>query len=369
MNFLIGLLAFFLMLSLIIMIHEAGHFMAARAFGVYCHEFSFGFGPVLWQKQGKNTLFSIRAFPIGGYVSMAGETDYPDQSSDHSDEENEEENDFWLSKVPEDEKLNNKPIWQQVIVMVAGVAMNFLLALVLMVGIIQAQGAVAVPAQPVIYEVLDNTPAAKAGLAGGDRILKITASDGTTLEPTTQNELSQFIQFNPGLSTLEVLRGDETFTTTIQPELDEESQSYLMGYTTQNQVRKVNFFEAIQEGMNRLKDTVVLIFDSFAQLFKGKGVDSLSGPVGIYKVTDRVVSYGLLPYLSLCAMISLNIGIFNLLPIPALDGGRVLILLLEGIFKRKVPVRIVEGIILVSFVALFGLMIFSTYNDIVRFFL
>lgn len=364
MNFFIGLLAFFFMLGVIIMIHEAGHFMAARAFGVYCHEFSFGFGPVLWQKQGKNTLFSIRAFPIGGYVSMAGETDYPEESS-----ENDEESDFWLSKVPENEKLNHKPIWQQIIVMIAGVAMNFLLALVLMVGIIQAQGAVSVPAEPIIYEVLDNTPAAKAGLASGDRILKIIASDGTTLEPTTQNELSQFIQFNSGQSTLEILRGDETFTTTIQPELDEESQSYLMGYTTQNQVRKVNFFEAIQEGIKRLKDTVVLVFESFGQLFKGKGVESLSGPVGIYKVTDRVVSYGLLPYLSLCAMISLNIGIFNLLPIPALDGGRVLILLLEGLFKRKVPVKIVEGIILVSFVALFGLMIFSTYNDIVRFFL
>lgn len=360
MNFLIGLLAFFLMLGFIIMIHEAGHFMAARAFGVYCHEFSFGFGPVLWQKQGKNTLFSIRAFPIGGYVSMAGEVDTP--------EEEEDDEEFWLSKVPDDEKLNHKPIWQQVIVMLAGVTMNFVLAFVLMVGIIQARGVVAMPSQPVIYEVLDNTPAAQAGLMSGDRILKITATDGTVLEPETQTELSQFIQFNPQESTIEVLRGDETFTTTIQPTFDEEAQGYLMGYTTQTQVRQVNFWESIQEAWNQIGSNIALIFDSIGQLFHGKGVDSLSGPVGIYKVTDRAVSYGFLSYLSLCALISLNIGIFNLLPIPALDGGRVFILLLEGIFRRKVPVKVLEGILVASFVALFGLMIFSTYNDIVRFF-
>ena len=363
MNFIIGLLAFFLMLGLIVMIHEAGHFMAARAFGVYCHEFSFGFGPVLWQKQGKNTLFSIRAFPIGGYVSMAGEVDSPTE-----DEEAEDKEESWLSKVPEEEKLNHKPIWQQTIVMLAGVAMNFVLAFVLMVDIIQARGVVSVPSEPVIYEVLDNTPAAQAGLMSGDRILKITAADGTVLEPETQTDLSQFIQFNPQESILEVLRGDETFTTTIQPEMDEESQVYLMGYTTQTQVRQVNFWESIQEAWNQIGSNIALIFQSIGQLFVGKGVDSLSGPVGIYKVTDRAVSYGFLSYLSLCALISLNIGIFNLLPIPALDGGRVLILLLEGIFKRKVPVKILEGILVASFIALFGLMVFSTYNDIARFF-
>lgn len=110
------------------------------------------------------------------------------------------------------------------------------------------------------------------------------------------------------------------------------------------------------------------IVRSLGQLITGKGLDSLSGPIGIYKVTDQVVSYGLLPYLSLCALISLNIGFFNLLPIPALDGGRILITLLEKIFRRKIPLKIVQGVILASFVALFGLMIFSTYNDIMRFF-
>lgn len=357
MSFVIGLLAFILMLGVIIMIHEAGHFLAARAFGVHCHEFSFGMGPALWQKQGKHTLFSIRAFPIGGYVSMAGETEQEDEDPD-----------AWINKVPENEKLNNKPAWQQMIIMAAGVIMNFILAIVLTTAIIQVQGRVAEPAAPVVYEVIDNTPAAKAGLVSGDRILKVTAEDGSMIEPKTQSQVSEFMQYNHGVSTFEILRGDETFTAKMAPEFDEESQGWLLGFTAQSQMRKVNFFEAIPEGFKQVWEDVKMMFRSIGTLLQGKGLDSLSGPVGIYKVTDQIVSYGFLPYLSLCALISLNIGIFNLLPIPALDGGRILILALERIFRRKIPMKIVESVILASFVLLFGLMIFSTYNDIVRFF-
>lgn len=358
MNFVIGLLAFILMLGVIIMIHETGHFLAARAFGVHCHEFSFGMGPLLWQHQGKHTLFSIRAFPIGGYVSMAGET---------SDDEDEEP-DSWLKNVPDEEKLNHKPAWQQIIIMGAGVVMNFVLAWALFSGIFMARGYVTQEALPVVYEVLDNTPAAQAGLKSGDTIVKVTAEDGSTLEPKTQNDVLEFMQYNHGLSTFEIERGEETFTTQIQPEYDEDSQVYLLGFTSQTRVKQINFIEAMQEGWKEMVADTQTIVRSLGQLITGKGLDSLSGPIGIYKVTDQVVSYGLLPYLSLCALISLNIGFFNLLPIPALDGGRILITLLEKIFRRKIPLKIVQGVILASFVALFGLMIFSTYNDIMRFF-
>lgn len=357
MNFLLGLLAFIVMLGVIIMIHEAGHFIAARAFGVHCHEFSFGMGPALWQKQGKHTLFSIRAFPVGGYVAMAGEADQEDEDPD-----------AWIHQVPEEEKLNSKPAWQQIVIMAAGVVMNFLLAIVLTVIVLQVQGRVAEPAEPVVYEVMENTPAAEAGLVSGDRILSVTAQDGSRIEPKTQSEVSEFLQYNHGRSVFELLRGDETFTVEMQPQLDPESQVYLLGFTAQSQVRRLGFFEAIPEAFRQIWEDTQLMFRSIGTLFQGKGLDSLSGPVGIYKVTGQVVSYGFIPYLSLCALISLNIGIFNLLPVPALDGGRILILALERLFRRKIPMKIVEGVIMASFVLLFGLMIFSTYNDIVRFF-
>ncbi len=361
-NFLIGLLAFILMLGVIIMIHEAGHFLAARAFGVYCHEFSFGMGPVLWQKQGKHTLFSIRAFPIGGFVSMAGET-----AEDPSDDEEDDE-DNWMKNVPDDQKLNHKPVWQQIIVMAAGVVMNFVLAFGLMAIVISGQGMVSDEAEPVVYEVLEGSPAQRAGLTSGDRILKITAEDGSFVEPETQSQVSEFITFNHGASEYLIERGDETFTVDIEPRMDEETGSYMIGFTSQRIIRPVGFFEAFKEAWLRLCDWTGTIFRTMGMLLQGKGLDGLSGPVGIYQVTHQVVSYGWLPYLTLCAMISLNIGIFNLLPIPALDGGRILMLVLEKIFRRKIPVRIVEGVILASFLLLFGLMIFSTYNDITRFF-
>lgn len=359
MSFLIGLLAFILMLGVIIMIHEAGHFMAARAFGVHCHEFSFGMGPAIWQKQGKNTLFSIRAFPIGGYVTMAGE-------NDGSVDEDEEDN--WLKDVPENERLNNKPTWQQVIIMAAGVVMNFILAAVMMIVLAGVRGTVTETALPVVYEVIEGTPAQRAGLQSGDKIVKVTAPDGTVLEPETQSELSEFLQYNPGVSTFEIERDNSTFTVQIEPELDEESQAYLIGFTAQAPVRQITWLEAIPVGLEQMWDSTTAIFRSLGQLIQGKGLDSLSGPIGIYKVTDQMVSYGWLPYLSLFALISLNIGIFNLIPIPALDGGRIVMLLFERIFRRKIPVKVVEGIIMGSFVLLFGLLIFSTYNDIVRFF-
>lgn len=359
MNFLIGLLGFLVMLNLIVIIHEFGHFLAARHFGVHAHEFSIGMGPALYQRQGKETLFSIRALPIGGYVMMAGEED---GSQDAEDE------DSWLAAVPEDQRLNNKPRWQQIIIMAAGVFMNMVLAVVLFIGLTAASGYVSVPSEPVIYEVITGSAADQAGLMDGDEIIKVEAEDGSVIEPTTQDQLSEFIQFNHGTLDFTVQRGDETLTLPVTPQMDEESQSYIIGYTVQASYREISFGEAVIEGFKKTGEAASMIFRSLAQLVRGKGVESLSGPIGIYKVTDQVISYGWMSYLSLVALISVNIGIFNLLPLPALDGGRILIILLEGLFRRKIPTKVVEGIIMASFVVLFGIMIFATWNDITRYF-
>ena len=145
MNFLTGILAFILMLFVIVIIHEAGHYFAARACGVYVHEFSFGVGPKLWQKQGKNTLFSLRALPFGGSVSIAMDVDV-----------DEDDEDQWLNQVPENQRLNNKPVWQQVFVMSAGVIINVLFAWLLMSSLIMVQGTLVDSPKPIVYEVIDN---------------------------------------------------------------------------------------------------------------------------------------------------------------------------------------------------------------------
>lgn len=246
--------------------------------------------------------------------------------------------------------------------------MNFLLALVLFIGYAGLTGVVAEDALPVVYEVLPDTPAAQAGLIQNDRIIRITAEDGTVLEPQTQSDVSQFMQLHHGENEFVIEREGQQLTFNITPAYDKEAQGYLLGFTSQSAYRKIGWLEAIPEGFRLFADSSTAIFRSLATLVRGQNLDQLSGPVGIYQVTSKVVSYGFLPFLSLCAMLSVNVGIFNLIPIPALDGGRILILLLESIFRRKIPAKVVEGVIVASFVLLIGLMLFSTYNDILRLF-
>lgn len=357
MSFLIGFIAFLVMLSVIVVIHELGHFLAAKHFGVYCHEFSIGMGHALYQKKGKETTFSIRAIPFGGYVMMAGEND---GSQD-------EEEDDWLKDVAPERRLNNKKTWQQVIVMAAGVTMNFILALVIFIGLALARGYVVEPAKPIVYQVTEDSAAEKAGLQPGDEIVKIQVGDDS-IEPETQYDVAEFIQFYPGEAELTVLRDGETIQLSITPEYDSEASGYLMGYTAQAYARKASFLELIKTGWDDMIDNGLLVFKSLGMLLKGKGLENMSGPVGILTVTTKTTQMGWMSYLSLFALISLNIGIFNLLPIPALDGGRIVILLLERILRRKVNQKLVENIIMASFIFLIGLMIFATYNDIVRLF-
>lgn len=153
MHFLIGLIAFVFMLSVIVIIHELGHFLVARHYGVYCREFSIGMGPALYQHQGKETIFSIRAIPFGGYVMMAGEDD-----NTEADEED------WLNEVPASKRLNNKPCHQQIAVMLAGIVMNVLLAWVLFIGLAMAKGYVVEDAKPIVYKVEENSVAQKSWL-------------------------------------------------------------------------------------------------------------------------------------------------------------------------------------------------------------
>ena len=167
MNAILNLVVFILVLSAIIIIHEFGHLLAAKKFGVYCNEFSIGMGKVLFQRQKGETMYSIRILPIGGYVSMAGE-----EGTDVTD-------------IPVERTIKGKKTYQQVIIMAAGAVMNVLLAWVIFIGVVMARGTVAGPAEPVISSIIPNTPAENVGLEVGDRIVKVTLPDGVTVYPET----------------------------------------------------------------------------------------------------------------------------------------------------------------------------------------
>lgn len=356
MQLVIGLIAFVFMLSVIVIIHELGHFLVARHYGVFCKEFSIGMGPLLYSHQGKETQFSIRAIPFGGYVMMAGE-------EDGSQDEEED----WLKNVPADRRLNHKPRWQQILVMVAGVCMNIVLAWGLFIGLSLTQGYVVEDPLPEVYEIVDDSPAQKAGLQIGDRILEARQGENV-IEPATQYDLLEWMQYHHDQMTLKVERDQQILTMTITPQLDEESNTYTLGYVVQARARSIPWYQSFYYGTLDMLDSGTAIFSALAHLVQGEGLQNLSGPVGIAQVTTQATAMGLRSYLSLFALISLNIGIFNILPIPAMDGGRILILLLEKLFRRKINTKIVENIIVASFVLLIGLFLFATYNDIIRLF-
>lgn len=350
----LGIIAFIVLLSVIIVVHELGHMLVAKHFGVYCHEFSLGMGPVLYQKKGKETTYSIRAIPFGGYVLMAGEED------GSQDDETE-----WLKEVPENRKLTSKPTYQKVLVMLAGVIMNFLLAWVIFIGISLANGYRQSDPLPVVYEVIENSPASEAGLQKDDEIISARA-DGEEIKPGTQYDLLKFVQLHHDTLEITVSRDGQEFETTITPEYDKESQGYTLGYIVAAYLEPIPWYMSFVEGTKDLWDSTVEIYQSLGLLLSGQALDQLSGPVGILNVTARTAELGLNAYLSLVGLISVNVGIFNLIPIPALDGGRVLVLLIEKILRRKINTALVENVIMISFVLLLGLMIFATYNDILR---
>lgn len=356
MQFIIGLIAFIFMLSVIVIIHEFGHFMVARHYGVFCREFSIGMGPALYQKQGKETIFSIRAIPFGGYVMMAGEED---GSQD-------EEADDWLKDVPENRRLNAKPCYQQILVMIAGIVMNAILAWVIFVGLAIAKGYVVEDAKPVVYKIEENSVAEKAGLKEGDRIVK-AKSGKDVIRPETQYELLEWVQYHHKTIDLTVSRDSKTIKVSLEPSYDKENSVYLLGYQAIAYAHKTAWYEGFGNGTQDWIDSGSAIFSSLNHLIHGQGFENLSGPVGIFSVTSKSTQLGLNSYLSLFAMISLNIGIFNAIPIPALDGGRILILLIEKLFKRKINQRIVEKIIMASFALLMLLFVYATFNDVLRF--
>lgn len=343
---------FLILLSVVVVIHEAGHLIAAKLFGVYCYEFSIGMGPAVYSKKTDETVYSIRALPIGGYVSMAGEEDgdaaYPDV------------------KVPDDRRLKNKKTWQKVIIMLAGVTMNFLLAWVLFSLIILSNGAYSGSPEPLVESVRENSPAEAAGFQAGDRIIKIEREDGSYVKPETFLDMQTFVSDGKP-ETYYVQRGSEEIALTVVPEYSEEAGTYMIGITGPSaSIHKVNLLNCWYYGFAEMGMIVRLLITTIRSLFYGTGADQLSGPVGIYQATEAYAAMGLKSFLFLMAEISLNIGIFNLLPLPVLDGGQIVITLAEAAVHKELNAKVKTVIMLVCWVLLIGLMIFATWNDIRR---
>ena len=358
MNHLITILLFLLLLSVIVILHEFGHLITAKIFGVYCREFSFGMGPKLWSKQGKETEYAIRAIPFGGFVAMAGDAD------------NSLETEVDTTDIPFERTLPGIAPWKRVIIMLAGIFMNFLLAVVIMSLVLLNVGAYSLSPDTTLGDIVEGSPADKAGLVAGDKIVKASFENGSSEKPDTFYELSIFLETYDGVGKwyFEVERDGEVFNVSVMPELNVEGR-YMMGIVSSpyRQV-VVTPLNCVKYAVIHLFMTSRLIITSLLGLFRGVGLQNLSGPIGIYNTTAEAVTLGPSYYFELMALISLNVGIFNALPLPILDGGRALLTIIEMIIGRPIPEK-VQNLIMGASIGLIALLfIFATFQDILRIF-
>lgn len=332
-----------LLFSFIVFFHELGHFLLARKNGVYVEEFCIGMGPTIISKQGKETKYSIKLLPIGG-ACMMGEDDV----------ENTDERSF-----------NNKSVWARISVIAAGPIFNFILAFILSVIIVGWVGY----DKAEIGSVVPNSAAQEAGLKKGDVITEINGKNIHLFR-----EISDYNQFHQGEKvTLEYNRDGKTHEAILTPKKNEQGL-YLIG-VTQAKYKKANAFTALQYGLYEVEYWIETTLESLKMLFTGKiGMDQLSGPVGIVDVVGDTyeankaygVSSVIFSLINLSILLSANLGVMNLLPIPALDGGRLIFLFVEAIRGKRVPPE-KEGMVhFVGLMLLFGLMIFVLFNDIKR---
>lgn len=336
--------------GLMIFLHELGHFLSARAFGVTVKEFSIGMGPRLLSYTSKKTgiVYKICLLPLGGYVTMVGE-----------DEESDDPN-----------ALSKKPAWQRLIIMAAGGAMNLvtgLLVMLLCVSMIAGDN-LQVPVVDRFAEYSDGREAAGyvAGLREGDRILSV---DGRRVRIGAELDY-EIMRRGIEPVTLVVERGGEELVLEgFRFPTYEESNQTLGGRDFYLEVEEGSLGSVLRHTLRRSMMTVRMVWESLYDIVTGRfGIDALSGPVGVAGVMVETARMGFVNFLYLVAVISLNLGVVNLFPLPALDGGRIFFLGLAAIIRREIPARIEGAIHSVGLILLLGLMLFITGKDILGFF-
>ena len=414
-------LAFIIIFGSLVFFHELGHFLFAKRAGILVREFAIGMGPKIFGYTKGETIYTIRLLPIGGYVRMAGED--LDQielkpgyrvglilNEDNTvgkivlNQKNTYDNilfmeveradlskDLWIEGYDEDEQLqrytiardaivvengketilapydrqfDSKSLGHRALTIFAGPLFNFILAFIIFIALALLQG---VPTyEPIVTGVNEDTPAAKAGLQAGDLVTEI---NGEKIE--VWDELAAAVQQKAG-EELEfvVERNDESFTYFITPELKEVEgkQVGIIGITYRSPVER-DLLAAPGYAVDQMYNGATFIYKALLDLVTGKSsIDALSGPVGIYEATDQVASMGIYMLMFWAAMLSINLGIMNLLPLPALDGGRLIFFAYEAIRGKPVD-RQKEGLVhFVGIVLLMLLMVVVTWNDIQRLF-
>lgn len=377
MSFIITILAALLVFSAVIAIHEFGHFAVAKLCGIQVNEFSIGMGPVLWKKNHKGTQYSLRALPVGGFVALEGEESPESQQAEAARDAREDnfssskhdlnifstESDGEVQEKPTGIPLNEAPVWQRALVMVAGAVMNFVLGFVVLVILIAAQN------EPItsktIYAIQDGALCGQTGLQAGDKVLAVNGRRCFV----ANDILYELVRTRSYSADFTVLRdGQKVQLPGVQFDTwqDDKGETHMsIGFSVYGLEKTPG--NVLREAGNSVLYYGRIVFTSLIDLLRGReSINNLSGPVGIVSAIGQAASYGWQDLLELLALITVNLGILNLLPFPALDGGKVVFLVIEGVTGHAVPEKLQSVLTLATFGLLFGLMIFATYNDILR---
>ena len=368
--------ALLLMLSILIFVHEGGHFIIGKKCGVHIYEFALGMGPKVLGFRRKNdpTEYTLRAFPIGGYCAMAGE---------------EGEDDANLAK---DKFMCNKPKLQRVAILVAGVTMNFITAILLLFFISLVWGNT--QQESIIGKVEKDSPAAQANIQAGDKVIglngyNIDTWDRIAIVSLLKNKNDYFeykIEHPDGkVETIKIvpneyvtiddkreyITDDNTLSDIAKKYHKKESDLTVNKYIgiSQSTKRYHGVWNAIKYAFKKFVTVVDTMLLTIGSLFTGKlGLSALSGPVGMYSVVGQVAKYGFANMLFLTAYLSINLGVMNILPFPAFDGGRVLFVIIEAITRKKVDSRVENWFHTIGFILLMILMLVITCKDVINIF-
>ena len=343
------IISFIFVFSILIFFHELGHFIAAKASGVMVYKFAFGFGPRILGFRKNQTEYLICLIPLGGYVKMAGETGQEDVK------ETSEE-------LSEKQRFDKKTLGIRALIVALGPFMNIVTAVVIFSLIFFINGIPLVTNS--ISTVIENSPAEQAGILSGDKIVAIDS-----IKNEDPNRIANIINKSSGEELQITLdRGGENIDVFVIPEYDDNYKKGLIGITFEISTEKINIFSAFSKGLIATGNIIRLIFSNTIEIITGKVPLEIAGPLGIAQMTGEAAKLGFLNLLYFTAILSVFIGLFNLLPIPILDGGHLLILVIEKIRGKPLEPEKTSFMYLIGISLMIIIFIIATYKDILRVF-
>ena len=392
-EFILNFIVFILSLALLVVIHEFGHFITAKMFNVYVSEFSIGFGPAFFTKKKENqeTRFSIRAIPLGGYCAIVGESlpEFTEEEYAQLSDKDKELVDLYKT-VPNERKLDGISRWKRAIIMIAGVTLNFILGFILL---IVSYSITVVPTIINNYvTVSENSNAYKANWTSEDVIktskYEITINGNTSVKEFNCEENNSNLYYSiSALTNSEFKPQSEndvakyTLVTMDNKVINFELKAFLnngeytwpkvgvsFSYNYEKGTYRYNFGEIMKNSCKDFGEFSIAIFKGIGQLFTKEGIQNVGGMISIFTVQQQAMHSGFNVVIRLWALISINLGIMNLLPFPGLDGWHFLVLIVEGITRKELPKKFKTIMSNIGMIILFGLMILVTLKDIIGLF-